>query len=283
MHKKFTFNKTERTDFSNFNCHYSKNYNVFKHSHDDYYEVIITLGDFYETVDGQTYLRKIKDVTILRPDTTHAINVIDENSCHYNLAIRKKYFESFIENKTALNNYLKNNGYLSFTLDEQCYQYVTSLIGKINNTKYDYLSLTLVESILYALCSCILPLLIDDNECDDKILCYVKDAVEKISDGTFIKKTLKEIYASYPLSHTTFIKNFKEFVGKTPSEYLTDKKLEYAKTLLLTTKTSVLDISMQIGFESVSHFIRIFKIKYGLTPLKLRKIDFNNKNPELVK
>jgi AraC-like DNA-binding protein len=144
------------------------------------------------------------------------------------------------------------------------------------------LSLTIVETILYAVVSCALPMLIVKEDCD-KIKGYVKDAVAKINDGSFIKKSPKDVYALYPLSHTTFIKSFKDFTDKTPSEYLTDKKLEYAKNLLLTTNDSVLDVSLIVGFDSVSHFIKIFKAKYGITPLQLRKTDVNNKDPELVK
>ena len=283
MVNSFQFSKIERTDFANFNCHLLKGKSVNNHSHEDYYEIVITLGDYYETVDGETFLRKEKDVTILRPNTTHSINNLDENSCHYNIAVRKEYFDSFIENKTAIKSYFAKNGYLSFPLDDETYNYVNKTTAKLDNQKYDYLSLTLIESVLYAVISCALPLLISKKESGDKISYLIKDAIEKINDGTLIKQSPKDIYSLYPLSHTTFIKTFKELTGKTPSEYLVDKKLEYAKKLLLTTKDSVLDISLSVGFESVSHFIRIFKIKYKNTPFQLRKSDANNKNPNLVK
>jgi AraC-like DNA-binding protein len=283
MDKSFQFNSVERTDFSNFNCHYSKNQSIGAHSHQDYYEITITLGDYFEVVGKENFSRKIKDVTILKPNISHAINIKSENSCHYNIAVRKKYFETFIENKTALKNYFKSNGYLSFTLSDETFNYVSAIINKINNTKYDYLSLTIVESVLYAIVADVLPTLIKKETLSDKLCDYALDAIEKINDGTFIEKTPKNVYELYPLSHTTFIKTFKEITGKTPSDYLLDKKLEYAKKLLLTTSDSVLEISLKIGFESVSHFIKIFKIKYGITPLKLRKIDLNNKNPEIIK
>lgn len=283
MVNSYQFSKNERTDFANFNCHLSKGNTVNKHSHEDYYEIVITLSDYYETVDGETFLRKEKDVTILRPNTTHSINNLDENSCHYNIAVRKEYFDGFIENKTAIKSYFEKNGYFSFPLDDETYNYVNKTTAKLDNQKYDYLSLTLIESVLYAVVSCALPLLISKKESGNKISYLIKDAIEKINDGTLIKQSPKDIYSLYPLSHTTFIKTFKELTGKTPSEYLTDKKLEYAKKLLLTTKDSVLDISLSVGFESVSHFIRIFKIKYKNTPFQLRKSDANNKNPNLVK
>ncbi len=283
MVNSYQFSKNERTDFANFNCHLSKGNSVNKHSHEDYYEIVITLGDYYETVDGETFLRKEKDVTILRPNTTHSINNLDENSCHYNIAVRKEYFNSFIENKTAIKSYFVKNGYFAFPLDDETYNYVNKTTAKLDNQKYDYLSLTLIESVLYAVISCALPLLISKKESGDKISYLIEDAIEKINDGTLIKQSPKDIYSLYPLSHTTFIKTFKELTGKTPSEYLTDKKLEYAKKLLLTTKDSVLDISLSVGFESVSHFIRIFKIKYKNTPFQLRKSDANNKDPNLVK
>ena len=63
----------------------------------------------------------------------------------------------------------------------------------------------------------------------------------------------------------------KNVTGKTLVAYLQSKKLDYAKTLLLTTNYSVLEISSLLNYDSLSYFIRIFKQEFGLTPFKFRK------------
>jgi AraC family transcriptional regulator, exoenzyme S synthesis regulatory protein ExsA len=56
-----------------------------------------------------------------------------------------------------------------------------------------------------------------------------------------------------------------------PGKWLTHKRLEYAKLLLNTSKKNVSEIAYTTGFENITHFSRIFKEKYNLSPLQFRK------------
>ncbi|SHH72406.1 helix-turn-helix domain-containing protein, partial [Clostridium grantii] len=47
----------------------------------------------------------------------------------------------------------------------------------------------------------------------------------------------------------------------------------YAKNLLTNTNMSILDISMESGFENLSHFYHLFKKNFQVTPAKFRKIN----------
>ncbi|MBL7696994.1 MAG: helix-turn-helix transcriptional regulator [Chitinophagaceae bacterium] len=69
----------------------------------------------------------------------------------------------------------------------------------------------------------------------------------------------------------TFKREFYEFYQTTPGKWLTQKRLEYAKRLLDTSKKNVSEIADESGFENLTHFSRIFKEKYGLSPLYYRK------------
>lgn len=54
-------------------------------------------------------------------------------------------------------------------------------------------------------------------------------------------------------------------------EYLKEYRLRQAKRLLLETGDSILEICMQVGFESPSYFIQQFRFLYGMTPGEYRK------------
>jgi AraC-like DNA-binding protein len=69
----------------------------------------------------------------------------------------------------------------------------------------------------------------------------------------------------------TFKREFREYYHTTPGKWLTQKRLEYAKDLLDTSKKNVSEIADESGFENITHFSRIFKEKYGLSPLQYRK------------
>lgn len=64
---------------------------------------------------------------------------------------------------------------------------------------------------------------------------------------------------------------FRMHVGMRPSEYITHRRLEYARSLLVHTDLSVHDVAGQAGFESASYFHRLWKASESLTPLAYRK------------
>ncbi len=77
---------------------------------------------------------------------------------------------------------------------------------------------------------------------------------------------IQEIAFNLNLSLPSFSRSFKNIVGISPNAYYTHLKLIKAKELLLT--HSVNETAWQLGFENVSHFIRLFKTKFNYTPAK---------------
>lgn len=67
-----------------------------------------------------------------------------------------------------------------------------------------------------------------------------------------------------------FIRLFKKITGYSPYEYLTKYRIGKAKGELSLTDKSVEEISTEIGFDSVSNFIKTFKALESMTPLKYR-------------
>ena len=72
-------------------------------------------------------------------------------------------------------------------------------------------------------------------------------------------------------SLAAFKRDFFDYYQTTPGKWLTDKRLKHATMLLKTTKQNVSDIVFHSGFKNVSHFSRIFKQKFGQSPLQYRK------------
>lgn len=63
---------------------------------------------------------------------------------------------------------------------------------------------------------------------------------------------------------------FKKYSGYSPKKYITMKRLNESKRLLLTTDFSVKNISKDAGFADVNNFIRCFKEQFGVTPHRFR-------------
>jgi len=72
-----------------------------------------------------------------------------------------------------------------------------------------------------------------------------------------------------PLSNVSrrrFNDIFRSTFDITPSRYITAKKLEYAKSLLVTADISVSDIALMCGFSDVYYFSKVFKSETGCSP-----------------
>lgn len=72
-------------------------------------------------------------------------------------------------------------------------------------------------------------------------------------------------------SLATFKRDFKRLFNTSPAKWLIDKRLDYAQLLINTTEKTISEIVFESGFENSSHFSRVFKEKFGASPLHYRK------------
>ncbi len=82
--------------------------------------------------------------------------------------------------------------------------------------------------------------------------------------------TIDQMAALTYYSKSHFMKFFKQHMGMGFTEYLNTYRLTIACHLLDSTEDTILDISVQSGFDSPSYFNRLFKRKYQMTPKNYR-------------
>ncbi|WP_297740322.1 helix-turn-helix transcriptional regulator [uncultured Tessaracoccus sp.] len=84
--------------------------------------------------------------------------------------------------------------------------------------------------------------------------------------------SLEEFAAGAGYSRFHFSRLFKQGVGMSPGQYLTARRIDEAKRLLLAGDDSIIDIAMGVGFDSLSSFSRRFKRSVGVAPGQLRAL-----------
>ena len=67
-------------------------------------------------------------------------------------------------------------------------------------------------------------------------------------------------------SLSAFKRDFEDHFHTSPGQWIREKRIEHAHFLLRNTNKNVSEVSMEIGYESVSHFIKAYKQQYGFTP-----------------
>ena len=87
-----------------------------------------------------------------------------------------------------------------------------------------------------------------------------------IESHCFKRLTLEEMAELSGRSLSAFKREFITAYGESPGAYLRKKRLEKAKYLLEEGGYSVSETCFRVGFESLSHFSRIYKEQYGFSP-----------------
>lgn len=99
----------------------------------------------------------------------------------------------------------------------------------------------------------------------DDILAYLELHFKDSSLGQV------QVADAFEISNYSLSRMFKSQVGIGFAEYLIEKRLNYAKNLLLESDYSINDIALMSGFSSVHYFSRMFKASLDITPSQFRK------------
>jgi AraC-like DNA-binding protein len=95
----------------------------------------------------------------------------------------------------------------------------------------------------------------------------IKRALQMMDES---EMALTEIAEKSGLSGRNFTRLFLQEVGVSPKDYLILKRIEKAKHLLKETRMTVTDISFEVGYNSLSKFIAMFKKIEGILPSDYR-------------
>ncbi len=227
----------------------------------EYYEIeYIQSGQGIYTINNTEYA--------VSPGTLVFLTPIDFSSLHADegeMAILNISFsESWISDKiiSDISTYSVINSYPSFLCEK--------IFDELKNER-EYAS-----SYIRFLLGCIL---IDAVRCaksseqaSAKSNNVVSDMLSYVHTHFRDDPSLTELSAHVGLSPNYLSKLFHANVGKTYKAYVVGLKLNYAATMLTQTDTAVTDICYLCGFNSLAHFLRVFKEKYGMSPMKYRQM-----------
>ncbi len=84
--------------------------------------------------------------------------------------------------------------------------------------------------------------------------------------------TLTELSEALGASAYHLGRTFKERTGHSPVQYIIQRRMGEAQTLLTSTEASVISIAEGVGYENANYFNLLFKKHIGVTPGQYRKI-----------
>src|ERR1700681_2773699 len=87
--------------------------------------------------------------------------------------------------------------------------------------------------------------------------------------------SLEQIACECRLSVSHFARAFTRSTGISPHRWLMQRRVDVAKGLMLSTDTSLVEISLKCGFSDQSHFTKVFAEAAGERPGRWRQIQMN--------
>lgn len=94
---------------------------------------------------------------------------------------------------------------------------------------------------------------------------YIQDVMRLLAENLSESPTIKELTKRFGVGQTKFMADFKLHTGSTYKKYLTDLRMTRACELL-TSGSSIIDVSLETGYSSEAHFIAAFRRYWGKTP-----------------
>ncbi len=98
----------------------------------------------------------------------------------------------------------------------------------------------------------------------------LRSVLEEIDFDPIRSHSIDSMARASGYSRGHFLRSFRQLTGVTPHQYLIQRRLEHACTMVSTSPQSMATIARRCGFSSDSHLSRAFKRHFGVAPSAYR-------------
>ncbi len=98
----------------------------------------------------------------------------------------------------------------------------------------------------------------------------IHDIIAYLDDNYLQKILIDELVFMFNSNRSKLCREFKITTGMTILEYINQKKITRAKTLLSETNVTITQIAEQMNFDTIHYFTHFFKQQTGLSPKEFR-------------
>lgn len=245
------------------------------HSH-FYWEFTIFIdGTCKNIINGTEYTVSEDYLTILGPNHVHSIVSTTPSHAHRDIFIssdelsaicRDLFCESLYERLSDPDNPVIL--LLQYPFSKELESFLSMIdVAYVQNQSNDKTNPLIRSAIIFLLGQVFL----QDNIAQHGAASWLSAQLGYLQQPAIFRQNIDDIIKPTGYSHSQYLRKFKESTGVPLIQYLMNLRINHAKSLLLSTQKSVLEIAYEVGYDSVNYFIRAFKSRTrGITPLQYR-------------
>lgn len=245
-----------------------------------YFDItLITNGKGVFYIDEQKHNVKKRDVIFSFAGQIRSwdIETIEDG---YALIFEEEFILSFFNDRDFLRNLsyfnpLKSTSKLFLSIEE--YEKILDLILAIQKEilVYEKKNKHILRALLYQVLSQLDRIYQGNNQFTELNIrqenAYIQRFIDLVNEY-FVSQHSLSFYADRLCITSNYLNDLvKNSLGTSAKRYIQNKLIVEAKRLLLYTTFSVSDIALELNYEDVSYFIRMFRTHVGISPLAFRK------------
>jgi len=238
-----------------------------KHSHPAYFFYVMSHSRNYVQFEDQTIAVQPDKLLVISPGVEHSEVPLDMQTRYCAISFQKEYFESLMHKHGIP---IETYKVAFFERDENLMNYIYEFIDEMKRGEeadsklLQEIEHVIVNKIVRSLSG--VTISVDEYSMNPDI----RLSIEYIISNYSSKITLKDLAKLCNISVSRFSSVFKESIGVSPIEYLTEVRLDKAKQSLTLSKDSIASIAQGCGYNSTSNFSKAFKSRFDVTPNEYR-------------
>lgn len=254
------------------------------HWHEEIEVILITSGSCNYKIDLNSFIIKEGDILIVGSQKLHSLFLTSNKKANWISFVFNMNMLKGIDTDGSLLKYiipiLNGNHELPIKIDKKdnCYHRTLTIFEDIikcysdKNIAYELELKSLLFyffAILYK--SKLITIYKNKSILTSKTIKKIKLILNYISKHYFEDIPISTLASLCNYSEYHFIRFFKKHMGVTCIQYINNYRLEKAALLLTSSNNSITNISLEVGFDNLSYFNKLFKRKYNLTPREFKQ------------
>ncbi|MEO1398075.1 MAG: AraC family transcriptional regulator [Pseudomonadota bacterium] len=240
------------------------------HSHDFYELFLVEHGHVAHWTNGVEAVLDVGHAVFIRPNDAHRLHAANGPDCRIlNILFRSESADHLVG---RYNEDL--SGRFFWTTDELPATYLLTgqrldqAIRVASTLQTAPRSLSRIEEFLLTMMTRVIDL---PEVAGASLPAWLVAACERAREPDVFREGAAGFVRAAGRGHEHVCRKTKEHLGVTPSAFVNKIRMEYAAKLLAGEEISVSDVADRCGIENMSHFYRVFRQHFGVTPKAYRK------------